>query len=449
MTEVPHVVVVGGGFGGLTAAKRLGRMSVRLTVIDRENHHLFQPLLYQVATAGVSPADIAVPIRSVLKKQENTRVILGEVMSVELAKQRVVLDDGGTLAYDYLIVAVGAKTNYFGHDEWSRYAQGMKSLDDAVEVRRRVLLAFETAEREVDPDARRRLLTFVVIGGGPTGVEVAGALVELGRFVLADDFRHIRNEKPRVVLIEGAARLIPGGFDQSMADSARRQLEALGVEVKLGAPVTGIDEHGVTLGGEKIEASTILWTAGVEAKRLGKTLGVPLDRAGRVLVKQDCSVPGHPEVFVIGDAASFVPEGEKAPLPGVSPVAMQQARFVAGVIDDRVKGRVPPERFSYFDKGMMATIGRSRAVAQTGKLRLSGFIAWLAWLVVHIWYLIGFRNRLIVLINWGVSYILYKRGARLITGERTWERSLRMAAQAEHSKTPKSVLPEARQADHV
>lgn len=449
MTDAPHVIVVGGGFGGLTAAKRLGRMSVRLTVVDRENHHLFQPLLYQVATAGVSPADIAVPIRSVLKKQENTRVILGEVMRVELADQRVLLDDGSTLAYDYLIVAVGAKTNYFGHDEWSRYAQGMKSLDDAVEVRRRVLLAFETAEREADPDARRRLLTFVVIGGGPTGVEVAGALVELGRFVLADDFRHIRNEKPRVVLIEGATRLIPGGFDQSMADSALRQLEALGVEVKLGAPVTGIDEHGVALGGEKIEASTILWTAGVQAKRLGKTLGVPVDRAGRVLVKPDCSVPEHPEVFVIGDAASFIPEGETTPLPGVSPVAMQQARFVAGIIDDRVKGRAPPERFSYFDKGMMATIGRSRAVAQTGKLRLSGFIAWLAWLVVHIWYLIGFRNRLIVLINWGVSYVLYKRGARLITGERTWERSLRMAAQAEHSKTPKGVLPEARQADHV
>jgi NADH dehydrogenase len=449
MTEVPHVIVVGGGFGGLTAAKRLGRMSVRLTVVDRENHHLFQPLLYQVATAGVSPADIAVPIRSVLKKQENTRVILGEVVRVDLTGKRVVLDDGGALAYDYLIVAVGAKTNYFGHDEWSRYAQGMKSLDDAVEVRRRVLLAFETAEREADPDARRRLLTFVVIGGGPTGVEVAGALVELGRFVLADDFRHIRNEKPRVVLIEGAKRLIPGGFDQSMADSALRQLEALGVEVKLGAPVTGIDEHGVALGDEKIEASTILWTAGVQAKRLGKTLGVPLDRAGRVLVKQDCSVPGHPEVFVIGDAASFIPEGEKSPLPGVSPVAMQEARFVAGVIDDRLKGRAPPERFSYFDKGMMATIGRSRAVAQTGKLHLSGLVAWLAWLVVHIWYLIGFRNRIIVLINWAVSYVTYKRGARLITGERTWERALRMAAQAEHSKTPKSVLPEARQADHV
>jgi NADH dehydrogenase len=424
-------------------------MSVRLTVVDRENHHLFQPLLYQVATAGVSPADIAVPIRSVLKKQENTRVILGEVVRVDLTGKRVVLDDGGALAYDYLIVAVGAKTNYFGHDEWSRYAQGMKSLDDAVEVRRRVLLAFETAEREADPDARRRLLTFVVIGGGPTGVEVAGALVELGRFVLADDFRHIRNEKPRVVLIEGAKRLIPGGFDQSMADSALRQLEALGVEVKLGAPVTGIDEHGVALGDEKIEASTILWTAGVQAKRLGKTLGVPLDRAGRVLVKQDCSVPGHPEVFVIGDAASFIPEGEKSPLPGVSPVAMQEARFVAGVIDDRLNGRAPPERFSYFDKGMMATIGRSRAVAQTGKLHLSGLVAWLAWLVVHIWYLIGFRNRIIVLINWAVSYVTYKRGARLITGERTWERALRMAAQAEHSKTPKSVLPEARQADHV
>jgi NADH dehydrogenase len=415
--ERPRVVIIGGGFGGLTAARALGHADVQLTVIDRWNHHLFQPLLYQVAMAGLSPADIAVPIRSVLKHQKNTTVLLAEVKHVDLAARHVELDTGSPIPYDYLIVAVGAKSAYFGHEEWRKYSLGLKSIDDAVEVRRRVLLAFEAAEREDDPDARRRLLTFVVIGGGPTGVEVAGALTELGKFVLADDFRRIRDEKPRVVLVERANRLLPGGFVEQLADSAKRQLEQIGVEVRVGESVVGIDDHGVRLEKEFIESPTVLWTAGVDASALTRNLGVPLDRAGRAIVGQDCSLPGHPEAFVIGDAAVFVPTGATQPLPGVSPVAMQQARFVVKLIKARLAGSPPATEFHYFDKGIMATLGRSHAVAQTGKLRLTGFIAWLAWLVVHIWYLIGFRNRFIVLFDWAWNYLTYKRGARLITGD--------------------------------
>jgi NADH dehydrogenase len=295
-----------------------------------------------------------------------------------------------------------------------------------------VLLAFEAAEREDDPVARRRLLTFVVIGGGPTGVEVAGALTELGRFVLADDFRRIRAEKPRVVLVERANRLLPGGFVEELAESAKRQLEELGVEVRLSASVTGIDDHGVQLDKETIEATTVLWTAGVDASELTRTLGVPLDRAGRALVGQDCSLPLHPEAFVIGDAAVFIPKGSTHPLPGVSPVAMQQARFVAKLIQARITGAAPATEFHYFDKGIMATVGRSRAVAQTGKLRLSGVLAWLAWLMVHIWYLIGFRSRFVVLFEWAWSYLTYKRGARLITGEAASGRLLELAERAGH-----------------
>jgi NADH dehydrogenase len=427
----PHVVIVGGGFGGLTTAQALRSANVRVTLIDRENYHLFQPLLYQVAMAGLSPSDIAVPIRSVLGKQENVQVLLGEAKRVNLAKRCVVLDEGD-LAYDYLVLAVGAKTNYFGHDDWAKTALGLKSIDDAIAIRKRVLLAFEAAEREDDPEVRKRLLTFVVIGGGPTGVEIAGALVELGRFVLAKDFRRIRNERPRVVLVEAVDRLLAGGFATDLSESAKRQLAELGCEIRLGAKVTRIEPNAVHLTGETILASTVLWTAGVRARRLAETLGVELDRAGRVKVEPDCSIPDHPEAFAIGDMASLVPKGASHPLPGVSPVAMQQGRFVAGVITERVAGGEPPTEFRYFDKGIMATIGRSRAVAQTGRLHLHGFIAWLAWLVVHIWYLIGFRNRLVVLINWFWSYVTYKRGARLITGERAWEAALSLAARAEH-----------------
>lgn len=432
MTSVPHVVIIGGGFGGLSAAKILGRERVRVTVIDRSNHHLFQPLLYQVAMAGLSPADIAVPIRSVLKQSDNTQVLLAEVTRVDLGARTVHLDSGATVPYDFVVIAAGAKTNYFGHDDWGRYCLGLKTLDDAVEIRRRVLLAFEAAERESDPEAQRRLLTFVVIGGGPTGVEVAGSLAELGRFALADDFRAIKNRRPRVVLVEALDRLLPGGFDPILAASAKRQLEELGVEIHLSTRVIGIDARGVAIESGLLEASTVLWTAGVRAKRLAETLGVETDRGKRVRVSQDCSIPGHPEAFAVGDIAAFVPEGSETPLPGVSPVAMQQGRFVARVIVARASGKEPEARFRYVDKGIMATVGRSRAVAQTKGLHLSGLLAWLAWLLVHIFYLIDFRNRLVVLINWAWSYVTYKRGARLITGDRAWERALWLAERAEH-----------------
>lgn len=432
MSKTPRIVIIGGGFGGLTAAKSLRKVDAEVTLIDRANHHLFQPLLYQVAMAGLGNEDIAVPIRAVLRKQRNTRVLLGDVTGVSLDDRIVHLDEGVPVPYDQLIIAVGAKTNYFGNDEWSKYALGLKTLDDALAVRRQVLLAFEAAEREVDPAARRRLLTFVVIGGGPTGVEIAGSLAELGRFVLAKDFRTIRNEKPRVVLIEAGDRLLPAGFVPELSQKAKVQLEELGVEVLLAKRVTGISSHGVRFDDQAIDASTVLWTAGVRAKRLADALGVPLDRAHRIKVEQDCTIPGYPEVFAIGDVACFVPEGETAPLPGVSPVAMQQARFVAKVIQARLAGETPPARFEYFDKGIMATIGRSRAVAQTGKLKMSGLLAWFAWLFVHIWYLIDFRNRVAVLIDWAYSYVAYKRGARIISGDRAWERALALAAAAEN-----------------
>jgi NADH dehydrogenase len=411
-----HVVVVGGGFGGLGVAKALRRAPVRVTLIDRSNHHLFQPLLYQVAMAGLSPAEIAVPIRSVLYRNENTRVLLDEVSKVELAEKAVVLRESGTLHYDYLVIATGARTNYFGNEQWATLAPGLKDLDDAVEIRRRVLLAFEAAEREADEAARRRHLTFVVIGGGATGVELAGAIAELASFVLARDFRAIHPDATRVVLLEGGPTLL-AGFEARLAASAADSLKGMGVEVRSSARVTGIDGQGVNLGAERIEASTVLWAAGVRAAELGATLGVTLDRTGRLPVQADCSIAGHEDVFCIGDAASFIPEGSDRPLPGVSPVAMQQARFVARAITASVAGK-PRGVFRYVDKGSMATIGRSRAIVQLGSLRFTGFFAWLTWLLVHIFYLIDFRNRVIVLLNWAWSYVTYKRGARLITGRR-------------------------------
>jgi len=422
-------VIVGGGFGGLEAAKALKGCAVRVTLVDRSNHHLFQPLLYQVAMAGLSPAEIAAPIRAILKHQANCRVLLGEVTRVELDSRQLQLDHGDTLTYDYLIVAAGAKTNFFGNQGWAAHALGLKSLDDAVEVRRRVLLAFEAAEREPDLDARRRLLTFVVIGGGPTGVELAGGLAELGRFVLADDFRVLAGEQPRVVLIEATDRLLPGLADK-LAESAASQLKDLGVELRLSTRVTDINQHGVQLGDERLRASTVVWSAGVCARSLAGRMGTPTDRSGRVLVNADCSVPDHPEVTVIGDMAHFMPDGSQRPLPGVAQVAMQQGRFVARQIERQLKAK-PPETFHYFDKGMMATIGRSRAVAESGRLKLSGFSAWIAWLFIHLIYLIGYRRRLIVLLQWTWGYLTYKRGARLITGERSWERALLLAREAE------------------
>lgn len=411
-----HVVIVGGGFGGLGVAKALRRAPVRVTLIDRSNHHLFQPLLYQVAMAGLSPAEIAVPIRSVLYRHENTRVLLDEVLKVDIASRTVLLRESESLQYDYLVIAAGARTNYFGHDDWAALAPGLKDLDDAVEIRRRVLLAFEAAEREKDEAARRRYLTFVVIGGGPTGVELAGAIAELASFVLARDFRAIHPDATRVLLLEGGSTLL-AGFDAQLSISAANSLKEMGVTVRTNARVTHIDARGVTLGDERVEASTVLWAAGVRASELCATLGVPLDRSGRIPVNADCSIAGHDEVFCIGDAASFIPQGSERPLPGVSPVAMQQARFVAKAIVATIAGK-PRGSFDYVDKGTMATIGRSRAVAQVGRLRFSGFIAWLTWLLVHIFYLIDFRNRVVVLMDWAWSYLTYKRGARLITGRR-------------------------------
>ena len=409
-----QVVVIGGGFGGLAVTRALAGAPVQITLVDRRNHHLFQPLLYQVAMAGLSPGEIAVPIRSVLRKQKNARVLLAEASRIDTAARQVVLAEAPPLAYDFLVVATGAATSYFGHDDWRGVAPGLKDIEDAVEIRRRVLLAFEAAERESEPEARRRHLTFAVIGGGPTGVELAGAIAELASYVLARDFRAINPEDTRVILLEGGARIL-NAFAPQLSDRASRSLAGMGVEVRTGAQVTQIDSDGILLGGERIRAGTVLWAAGVAAAPLPEDLGAPLDRAGRIVVEGDCSLPEHPEIFCIGDAAAFIPEPGKAPLPGVSPVALQQGRFVARQIGRRIDAR-PPETFVYRDKGSMATIGRSRAVVEIGKIRLSGFLAWLTWLLVHIYYLVDFRNRTIVIINWAWSYFTYRRGARLITG---------------------------------
>jgi NADH dehydrogenase len=407
----PHVVIVGGGFGGLTAAQALAHANVRVTLVDRTNHHLFQPLLYQVATAALSPAEIAAPIRSVLAKQRNARVLMAEVTGVDLPQRRVILRDG-ELTFDFLVLATGAGNFYFGHDEWEPYAPGLKTLEDAVEIRRRILMAFEAAEREIDPATRARLLTFAVIGAGPTGVELAGSVSELARNVLARDFRAIDPASARVILLEGGDRVL-AAFTPDLSQKAESQLADIGVEVRKGARVTRIDREGVWLGEELVASATVLWAAGVRATPLAAALGVPLDRQGRVKIEPDCSLPGQPEAFAIGDMAVLLDEhGE--PLPGTSPVAMQQARHVARQIVAAIEGR-PRAPFAYVDKGAMATIGRSRAIARTGSLHLAGFAAWLTWLLVHVWYLIGFRNRLVVMLTWFWSYVTFRRGARLIT----------------------------------
>ena len=411
--DIPHVVIIGAGFGGLTCAKALKRARVEITIVDRANHHLFQPLLYQVAMAGLSPADIAAPIRSILRNQKNVTVLLDEATDVDFNNQTVELRDS-KLKYDYLVLATGGRTSYFGHDEWETFAPGLKDLDDAVEIRRRVLLAFEEAEKETDPERRRALMTFVVVGGGPTGVELAGAIAELSHFVLARDFRSIYPEEAEILLLEGGPKILPS-FAPDLSKSAHRQLADLGVRVLTGAQVTGIDEHGVYLGAESVRSATVIWAAGVRATALTQRLGAPIDRAGRLLVNRDLTVPGHHNVFAIGDMTCLEQDGK--PLPGVSPVAMQMGRRVAGNIQNDLAGK-PYEEFHYFDKGNMATIGRKAAIAEIGKLHLSGFMAWMAWLVVHIFFLIGFRNRFMVLFNWAWSYFTYQRGARLITGRR-------------------------------
>ncbi len=408
----PHVVVVGGGFAGLSCVRGLKRAPVRLTLVDRRNYHLFQPLLYQVATASLSPGDIASPLRSILRRQRNVEVWLGEAVGVDVERRVLKLTDS-ELPYDYLVVATGATHAYFGHPEWEGRAPGLKTVDDAVEIRRRFLLAFEAAEREGDPVARRRLLTFAIVGGGPTGVELAGAMAEIARQALPRDFRAIDTSSARVILVEGTDRVLPG-YPPELSKRAREQLEGLGVEVRTGSLVTEIDANGVGIGSERVEAANVFWAAGVAASPLGRDLGAPVDRAGRVRVEPDGSLPGHPVVFVAGDLAAMTrPDGE--PVPGVAPAANQMGRHAAAQIRRDLAGR-PRTSFHYVDKGDLATIGRAAAVARIAGVRLSGLIAWLTWVFIHILYLIGFRNRLIVMIQWAWAYVTYQRGIRLITG---------------------------------
>ena len=408
----PHVAVVGAGFGGLTAVRALRRAPVRITLVDRRNHHLFQPLLYQVATAALSPADIAYPVRSILRRQSNAEVLLADAVAVDRPGRRLVLSDGH-LDFDYLVLATGARHGYFGHDEWEKSAPGLKTLEDALEIRRRILLAFERAERETDASRRRALLTFVVVGGGPTGAELAGAIGEISREVLVSDFRAIDPREARILVLEAGPQFLPS-FPADLARRAQEALSPLGVEVRTGCAVTEVGEGFVEAGGEKIDAATILWAAGVRASPLAGTLGVPLDRAGRVLVEPDLSIPGDPRILAIGDLAAFLHQ-TGAPLPGVAPVAIQQGRHVAASIGADLAGR-PRTPFHYRDKGSLAVLGRARAVALFGKVEMSGLLAWLAWCFVHILFLIGFRNRLVVLFEWAWAYLTSKRAARLITG---------------------------------
>src|SRR5438094_2078236 len=411
-TEIPHVVIVGAGFGGLEAAKKLACKNVRVTVIDRTNYHLFQPLLYQVATAALSPADIAAPIRAILSKCKTLEVILAELHSVDVDTKKVKMADGAELDYDFLILATGARHSYFGHDDWEKLAPGLKSLEDAIEVRRRLLMAFEYAEKITDEAARKAAMTFVIIGGGPTGVEMAGAIAEIARYTLAKDFRHIDPSQARVILIEGEPRLL-AAFPEDLSASAMKQLVDLGVEVRTGARATNLTEAGLQVGDEFIPCRVKIWAAGNNASFVGKTLGVPVDRVGRVIVNDDLTIPGHPEVQVIGDLANYSQQtGE--PLPGVSPVAMQQGRHAARNILRMITNR-KPRRFRYWDKGSMATIGRNKAVADLNFVHLSGLPAWLVWLFVHIIFLVGFRNRLAVLFQWAWAYFTFNKGARLIT----------------------------------
>jgi NADH dehydrogenase len=410
----PHVVILGGGFAGLYAARRLKRAPVRVTLVDRRNHHLFQPMLYQVATAALNPSDIAAPIRSVLRKQSNTEVLLAEVGTVNTSERRVDFTDGSSTTYDYLIVATGARHSYFGHDEWEPLAPGLKSLEDAVEIRQRVLLAFERAERETDAVRRHAYLTFVIVGGGPTGVETAGAVAELRRYALRRDFRHIDPGEATVMLLEGGPRLLPS-YPSSLSDQAKHDLRRLGVEVRTETMVTDIRPGSVVAAGWTIPTQTVIWAAGNLASPVVKSLNTPLDRAGRAIVEPDCTIPGHPEVFVLGDAALFNHQ-EGGPLPGICPVAIQMGEYTGAAIQADLAGE-PRRAFHYWDKGQLAVIGRGRAVADIWKLHFGGLLAWFIWTFVHIFFLIGFRNRILVMIQWAWSYITYGRGARLITSE--------------------------------
>ncbi len=410
--DTPRVVIVGGGFGGLSAAKRLSQIAgVKITLVDKRNYHLFQPLLYQVAMAGLSPAEIAYPLRALLS-QDSIEVLLGEVQEVN-REERWVQTEANRIPYDFLILACGSTYTYFNAPEWEAVAPALKTLGQATEIRRKVFRAFEEAERTQDPKAHDQFMTFVIVGGGPTGVELAGGLGEITRYNIQRDFDHIRPQEARIILIEGGPVILPS-MTPALQAEAVRELNELGVEVRVNAVVTNITKEGITAGGEFISAGTILWAAGVAQGPLNRKLNVELDRQGRVMVTKDLSLPGFPEVFVIGDQAHYKWGAQGAPLPGLAPVAMQQGRFVAKIIRARILGSRAPERFKYIDKGQMATIGRSRAVAMYKGLEFSGFTAWMAWLLVHIYYLIGFKNRVFVLFQWAWTYLTFRRGARLM-----------------------------------
>jgi NADH dehydrogenase len=415
--QLPHIVVLGAGFGGLTFAKEFPSDLARVTVVDRQNHHVFQPLLYQVATAALAAPDIAAPIRSVLRKKPNLTVLLADVTGIDLAAKEVTLSDG-KLAYDYLVIALGGQTSYFGKNEWAQFAPGLKTLDDAMRLRRNMLLAYEKAEKEPDATRRRELMTTVVVGGGPTGVELAGTYAELARTVLYRDFDHIDSRQARVILVEGLPRLL-ANFAETLSASAKKQIEQLGVEVRLNTRVTAIRAGEVELGGEVIRAGNIVWAAGVAAVPVAKTLGVDLDRAGRIKVQPDFSLPAHANVFAIGDIAALT-DAKGVPVPGVAQGAMQPGAYVAKLIARELRegpaARAKVAPFAYFDKGNMATIGKRRAIAEIGKLHLTGFTAWMAWLGLHLFFLIGFRNRISVLVQWIYAYFMTKRGARIIMG---------------------------------
>lgn len=422
--HVPHVVILGGGFAGLYAAKSLRKARVRITLIDKANYHLFQPLLYEVATAALSPAEIAAPIRKVLSKQANATVLLGHAKDVDTTRQVVALDDG-EIGYDFLIVATGARHSYFGKPNWAAFAPGLKTIDDALEIRRRFLLAFEAAEREADPASRRAKLTFIVVGAGPTGVEMAGTMSEVARRGIPRDFRSIDTSTARVILVEALDRVLPA-YPANLSAKAKAALQRLGVEVMLNRRVMEIDGEGVIVARnddgqsrERIDAENVIWAAGVQASAMGSKLGVPIDRNGRVLVEPDLTIPGHREIFVIGDLAKVIDADTKGEVPGVAPAAMQMGKYVARVIRAEASGRSEPgERkpFNYFNKGMLATIGRGKAVAWFKHVQFQGTIAWLLWVFVHIMYLIGFRNRLMVMMQWAWTYVAFARGARIITG---------------------------------
>jgi NADH dehydrogenase len=410
----PRVVIIGAGFGGLRAAKELGKAPVHVTVIDRDNYHLFQPMLYQVATAGLAPSDISAPVRQILKEQENTEVLMAEVTDVDVRQQRVQTQDGQSIPYDYLIVATGATSNYFGHDDWRQLAPSLKTLDDGLKVRSIILQAFEEAERESDPEKRQELLTFVLVGGGPTGVELAGAMAELAHQALTGEFRHIQPTRARIILVEGESRIMPS-FPASLTRKAHKKLNDLGVEIRTGVHVKDVNGNGVMIGDQHVAVKNVIWTAGVKASPAGQWLGAPVDHDGRVKVQNDMTISGHDNIFVIGDTALVTQNGKH--LPGLAPIAMQEASYVASVIADKVAGKEHPQPFHYRNKGTLATVGRSFGVVDIGIIRFTGFFAWLTWLLIHLYFLIGFRNRLVVFIQYAWVFFTFQKGARIILPE--------------------------------